>query len=251
MEIEKLYEIINDDLKKQALKKFDSKENFIKENQNLYDREGFKSYRLRVPEIEKIVKKYINQFKDLSFKERCKLSRKFYKSEFISQSNFGLKLLKISISELKPQNFDFLDEILNYITHWGPTDSFSLYIMQPLLRKFTDETKQLLRKWNKSDHIWKKRASVVTFTRKIGVEGKYADFLLELCDNLLWDKEDLVRKAVGWALKDNIIGKNKENLLNYVKKLRKMGVSSTITLYAIRNLKRKERETILKIKPSK
>ena len=251
MDIEKLYGIINDDLEKEAIKKFDSKEKYLKWNKNLYERQGYKSYGLRVPEIQKIVKKYINQFKDLSRNERFHLSRKFYKSEYIAQTNFGLKLLEISIPELTPQNFEFLDEILNYITNWGPTDSFSLYIMQPLLRKYTNETKQLIKKWNISDHIWKKRASVVTFTRKIGAEGELVDFLLELCDNLIWDKEDLVRKAVGWTLKDNMIGKNKEKVLNYVKKLRKMGVSSTITLYAIRNLKGKERETILKIKPSK
>ena len=249
MDIEKLYEIINDDLEKEAIKKFDSKENYIKLNQDLYEQQGYKSYGLRVPEIEKIIKKYNSQFKDLSLEERFNLTRKFYKSEYIAQTNFGLILLEFSIPELKPQNFEFLDEILNYITDWGPTDSFSLYIMQPLLRQYTNESSQLIKKWNKSNHIWKKRASVVTFTRKIGAEGDYIDFLLELCDNLIWDKEDLVRKAVGWALKDNMIGKNKEKVLNYVKRLRKMGVSSTITLYAIRRLKGKERETILKIKP--
>ncbi|MFX1376177.1 MAG: DNA alkylation repair protein [Promethearchaeota archaeon] len=251
MDIEKLYEVIDDDLEKEAVKKFDSKASYIKWNQDRYERKGYKSYGLRVPEIQKIVKKYINQFKDLSLKERFNLSRKFYKSEYIAQTNFGLKLLEISIPELKPQNFEFLDEILNYITDWGPTDSFSLNIMQFLLRKYTNQTKQLIKKWNNSDHIWKKRVSVVTFTRKIGLEGEYVDFLLELCDNLIWDKEDLIRKAVGWALKDNMIGKNKEKVLNYVKNLRKMGVSSTITLYAVRKLKGKERESILKIKPQK
>ncbi|MFW9895304.1 MAG: DNA alkylation repair protein [Candidatus Thorarchaeota archaeon] len=251
MDIVKLYKVINDDLEKEAIKKFDLKEQYIKWNQNFYEKHGYKSYGLRVPETEKIIKNYVNQFKDLSLKERFDLSRKFYRSEYINQTHFGLKLLEINTPDLKPQNFEFLDELLNYITNWGPTDSFSLYIMQPLLRKYPNETKQLIKKWNISDHIWKKRASVVTFTRKIGLEGEYVNFLLELCDNLIWDKEDLVRKAVGWALKDNMFGKNKEIVLNYVKKLRKMGVSSTITLYAIRKLKGKERDTILKIKSPK
>lgn len=155
------------------------------------------------------------------------------------------------MAELKPQKFEILNEISGYLTDWGPTDSFSLHIMQPLLRKYPSEVKKLLKKWNNSNHMWKKRSSVVTFTRKIGAEGEYVDFLLELCDNLIWEKEDLVRKAVGWALKDNMIGRNKEKVLNYVKDLRKKGVSSTITLYAIRNLKGREREEVLKIKSIK
>ena len=95
--------------------------------------------------------------------------------------------------------YEILDEISGYLTHWGPTDSFSLYVMQPLLRKYPNETKKLLTKYNTSNHTWKKRVSVVTFTRKIGTEGLYVDFLLKLCDHLIWDKEDIVHKGVGWA----------------------------------------------------
>jgi 3-methyladenine DNA glycosylase AlkD len=158
--------------------------------------------------------------------------------------------LQISIEVLKPEHFPILDEIAGYLTDWGPTDSFSLYIMQPLLRKYTKETKILLKKWNNSDFTWKKRASVVTFTRIIGAEGEFVDFLLDLCDNLIWDKEDLIRKAIGWPLKDNMIGKNKDRLIEYVKNLRKIGVSSTTTLYAIRKLKGKERKEVIMIKHS-
>ena len=249
MDIVKLYKVINNDLEKEAIKKFDLKEQYIKWNQNFYEKHGYKSYGLRVPEVDVIIKKYIDQFRKFSLRDRFGLTSRFYKSKYITFTSFGLEILKISIQELTPQYFPFLDEILNHVKDWGPTDSFSIKVMQPLLRNYTNETKQLLKKWNTSDDIWKKRMSVVTFTRSIGVEGEHADFLLDLCDNLIWDKEDLVRKGIGWALKDNMVGKNKNKVLNYVKKLRKMGVSSTITLYAIRNIKGKEREAILQIKP--
>lgn len=96
--------------------------------------------------------------------------------------------------------------------------------------------------------MWKRRASVVAFVRKIGKSGEFVDEALELCDNLIWDEEDLVRKGVGWALKDNMRGA-KMRVLDYVKSLRREGVSSTITLYAIRDLKGKEREEVLNVKP--
>jgi 3-methyladenine DNA glycosylase AlkD len=96
--------------------------------------------------------------------------------------------------------------------------------------------------------MWKRRASVVTFTRRAGASGRYVDVVLELCDTLKRDTEDLVRKGVGWALKDNLRG-SRAKVLAYVKQLRREGVSSTITLYAIRDLKGAERSSILKIKP--
>jgi 3-methyladenine DNA glycosylase AlkD len=249
LNIEDLYTAIKDDLENKAAKNFDSKQTYLNWQQDYYQKHGDKAFGLRVPEIELIGKKYHNEFKNLTLEDRLTLTRKFYQSDYITLTNFGLKLLQISIAELNPQNFAFLDEMLGYITDWGPTDAFSLYIMQPLLRTYPNETKQLLKQWNASDHLWKKRASVVTFTRKIGKEGKFVDFLLELCNNLIWDNEDLVRKGIGWALKDNMIGENKEKVLNYVKVLRKKGVSSTITLYAIRRLKGKERADVLMIKP--
>lgn len=44
---------------------------------------------------------------------------------------------------------------------------------------------------------------------------------------------------------------DKKRVLEYVKELRRKGVSSTITLYAIRDLKGEERRKVLRIKPPK
>jgi len=93
-----------------------------------------------------------------------------------------------------------------------------------------------------------RRASVVTFARKVGESGEFTEEVLELCENLIWSKEDYVRKGVGWALKDNMRG-SKKKVQDYVKSLRERGVSSVITLYAIRDLKSRERKEVLDRKP--
>ena len=77
MEIEKLNEAIHNELMKEAIRKFKSTEDFIKFNNQLYKEQGFKSYGLSVPEIERILKKFTNQFKSLSQVDRFQLSRKF------------------------------------------------------------------------------------------------------------------------------------------------------------------------------
>jgi 3-methyladenine DNA glycosylase AlkD len=90
---------------------------------------------------------------------------------------------------------------------------------------------------------------VVAFVRKIGSSGEFTDIVIEFCDNLVHDEEDLVLKGVGWALKDNLHGTG-ERVLDYVKSLRLKGVSSLITLYAIRDLKGKKRREVLNIRPN-
>lgn len=98
--------------------------------------------------------------------------------------------------------------------------------------------------------MWKRRASVVAFVWKIGSSGEFTDEALDLCENLIWDKEDLVLKGVGWTLGDNMNGA-KKRVIEYVKSLRRRAVSSKVTLYAIQDLKDKERKEVLKIKPEK
>jgi len=122
--------------------------------------------------------------------------------------------------------------------------------MQPLLLKYREETLRPLRKWNRSENMWKRRASVVAFVWKIGSSGEFTDEALDLCENLIWDKEDLVLKGVGWALGDNMNGA-KKRVIEYVKSLRRRAVSSKVTLYTIQDLKDKERKEVLKIKPEK
>jgi 3-methyladenine DNA glycosylase AlkD len=73
-----------------------------------------------------------------------------------------------------------------------------------MINKYPIEVIGLLRKWNQSYNKWKRRASVVVFTRRIAKDGRFIDEALDLCENLIWDEEDLVRKGVGWALKDNM-----------------------------------------------
>jgi len=87
----------------------------------------------------------------------------------------------------------------------------------------------------------------VVFTRRLAKAGQFIDEALDLCEQLIWDEDDLVRKGVGWALTDNMKA-DKDRVLSYVKDLRRRGVSAVITLYAIRDLKGAERQDVLRIK---
>jgi 3-methyladenine DNA glycosylase AlkD len=117
-----------------------------------------------------------------------------------------------------------------------------------LLFNYPNEVLQVLRRWNRAKSLWKRRASVVVLTRRVGASGRFTDEALELCNGLVWDGEDYVRKGVGWALKDVMQG-DREKVLEYVKDLRRRGVSAMITLYAIRNLTGRERREVLNSKP--
>lgn len=233
----------------QIIKELWSKANKVKAERDsfYYKKGGYISWGLSTTDFRLLMKKYKKQFEKLKGKEVLDLAWLFYKSGIEDQIYVGNFITALHAESLTSSSLNFFDKALNYFHTWGTIDDFCVHTLEVLLRKFPKQTTALLAKWNKSKNMWKRRASVVAFTRKAGESGKFTNEALKPCSNLVNDEEDLVQKGVGWALKDVMRG-NKPRVLNYVKKLRKQGASAVITLYSLRDIKGSERKQILSIK---
>jgi len=222
-------------------------EKTAEEDRKYHKYQGYNSFGLRAPVLNGLLKKYKKEIKELNCKEAFVLTQMLYNTEIEETILTGNFVLKNKIDCIGKSDLVFFDKVLDYFCSWSTIDDFCINVLQPVLLRYPEETLSLLKKWNKSKNMWKRRASVVVFTRKLGESGDFTNEALDLCENLIWDKEDLIQKGVGWCLKDVMRGDRKQ-VLKYVENLRKRGVSSTITLYAIRDLKGKERSQILSIK---
>jgi 3-methyladenine DNA glycosylase AlkD len=205
------------------------------------------SYGLPTPEFHKMMKVFRPRFLECSLQERLDLAAQLLKEHVGELGHVGIHIVALSAAELGPNHFSFLDSMPDDFRSWSHVDHFCGDVMMPLLWKYREETLALVEEWNHSSIRWKRRASVVTFTRKVGKSGEFTGEVLRLCENLVRDKEDIVQKGVGWALKDNLRSAP-ERILPYIKDLRRRGVSSTIILYAIRDLKGAQREEVLSVK---
>ena len=209
----------------------------------------FHSYGLTASKFHEVFRRFKPSFKGLPLSDRLRLAERLFASGMSEQAAMANGILALSVKELTPAHLPLIDRFLDDFHSWSTTDDFCVNVLQPLFLHYPKEVLKLLKKWNKSPNRWKRRASVVAFVRKVGASGNYTDEALMLCEALIWDKEDLVQKGVGWALKDMMRG-DKAKVLAYVKGLRRRGVSAVITLYAIRNLKGRERKTVLAIRPT-
>lgn len=138
----------------------------------------------------------------------------------------------------------------DHLKSWSAADEFSINVFGPLLLRYPAATLELLRAWNRSPNRWKRRASVAAFARKIEASGRFTEDALRLCDALIWDRDDLVQKAVGWALKDTMRG-NRRQVYAYLRHLRMIGAPATVTLYAMRDLQGRARSRLLKLSPGR
>ncbi|MDP3770335.1 MAG: DNA alkylation repair protein [bacterium] len=220
------------------------------EDKKYHKYDGHRSLGIKAPVLDELLKKYKAEIKALSCKEAFALAQMLYKDKIEETILAGNFVLQNKIDCIGKSELPFLDKALDCFCSWSTIDDFCIDVLQPVLLKYPKDTLRFLKKWNRSKNMWKRRVSVVAFVRKVGESGKFTNEALVLCENLIWDKEDLVQKGVGWCLKDIMRG-DKKTVFDYVKKLRKRGVPATITLYAIRGLKSKERTEILRATPGK
>lgn len=234
----KIYQKIYSDLIKHENKKAAE----IDKKYHKYD--GHRSLGIKAGVLDKFLKQYKAEVKNLSCKEAFALAQMLYKNKIEDTILAGNFVLQNKIDCIGKSELPFLDKALDNFSSWSQIDDFCIDVLQPVLLKYPNDTLRFLKKWNGSKNMWKRRASVVAFVRKVGESGKFTDEALALCEHLIFDKEDLVQKGVGWCLKDVMRG-DKKKVFEYVKKLRKRSVPATITLYAIRDLKGVERAEIL------
>ena len=207
--------------------------------------DGHRSLGIKSRVLDKLLKQYKTEVKNLSCKEAFALAQMLYKDKIEDTILAGNFVLQNKIDCIGKSELSFLDKALDNFCSWSTIDDFCIDVLQSVLLKYPNDTLRFLKKWNGSKNMWKRRASVVAFVRKVGESGKFTNEALASCENLIFDKEDLVQKGVGWCLKDVMRG-DKKKVFEYVKKLRKRSVPATITLYAIRDLKGSERVEILR-----
>ena len=206
----------------------------------------FIAYGLKTDVWRAVMRPFRPRFAALSLNERLDLAEALLAERIGELGHSAIYVLALSVRELGPPHFDRLDRMADRFTGWSHVDDVCISVLQPLLLAHRDATLTLLEQWNRSPNRWKRRASVVAFVRKIGESVRFTDEALRLCENLVRDSEDLVQKGVGWALK-NVMRGDPDRVLAYVKDLRRRGISSTITLYAIHDLKGEQRAEVLSV----
>jgi 3-methyladenine DNA glycosylase AlkD len=209
--------------------------------------EEYRSLGLKAEDFHRIMKDFKPRFGEISLSEALDQAEELIASPTGELGHAGITLLSLRVRELGPEYYARFERMADGFRSWSHVDGFSLGVLQPLLQYHRRETLELLDRWSESPDRFKRRASVVVFTRKAAKSAAYTGEVLRLCEKLVWDRADTVRKGVGWALKDNLRSAP-EQILPYIKDLRRRGVSSTITLYAIRDLKGGDRRDVLAVK---
>lgn len=134
----------------------------------------------------------------------------------------------------------FYVDHLKGINNWDIVDSSAPQILGAhLLPKKNRRT--VLRRYAKSEILWERRVAILATASFIRA-GQFAD-TLELAEQFLHDKEDLIQKATGWMLRE--VGKKDERVLRDFLDSHAQRMPRTMLRYAIEKLPVAERQQYL------
>lgn len=83
---------------------------------------------------------------------------------------------------------------------WNAVDSFAYFISGPAWLRGQMEDAEVIR-WAKSKDLWWRRAALAS-TIPLSRAGGSTDRVLRVCELLVADREDMVVKAMSWALRE-------------------------------------------------
>lgn len=195
--------------------------------------EGDKFLGITVPVIRKIAKKY----RSLSFEELSKL----IKSSFHEVRLLALLIIIEKLDDgdgVKKKVFDFYFKNIKYINNWDLIDVTCRFIVGDYL---FDRDRGILYDLAKSENLWERRIAIVSTYSFIRC-GQYVD-TLNISKILIFDRHDLIHKAVGWMLRE--VGKRDEKLLKQFLSKYSAQMPRTMLRYAIERLSVNDRKMFM------
>jgi 3-methyladenine DNA glycosylase AlkD len=130
----------------------------------------------------------------------------------------------------------------NHSANWATTDAICGLLIGPLIVQHPVLGARM-RTWTRDRNMWVRRASIVGLIPRAR-RGESLDVVYEVARRLHADREDLIQKAVGWALREA----GKTDMLRLERYLRANGPSipRTTLRYAIERFPPARRARLLK-----
>jgi 3-methyladenine DNA glycosylase AlkD len=129
----------------------------------------------------------------------------------------------------------------NHSANWATTDSICGVLIGPLLLQYPALAGRM-RVWARDRNMWVRRASIVGLIQRAR-RGESLDLVYAIAARLHADHEDLIQKAVGWALRE--AGKTDMRRLERYLRANGPAIPRTTLRYAIERFPEAKRRALL------
>ena len=129
-----------------------------------------------------------------------------------------------------------------YVNDWGHCDGVSHYLISAAIEN-EPELARLMLPWTAAANRWKRRAAAVSLVYGAR-RGRDSALILQVAERLLRDEDDLVRKAVGWLLKESYATQPRD-VVRFLRS-RKEGAPRIVLRIAAEKMSQADRAVVLR-----
>jgi 3-methyladenine DNA glycosylase AlkD len=186
---------------------------------------------------------YLAHRRDWSIDEAMAFADVLIRDRYLEAKSLGIEVVARYRREFGPRQLPVWKRWLSddHAANSATTDAICCYLIGPLLVTHP-ELDARLRIWARDRNMWVRRASIVGLIPRAR-RGESLDLVYEIARRLHRDQEDLIQKAVGWALREA----GKTDMPRLERYLRANGavIPRTTLRYAIERFPERRRRALL------
>jgi len=171
-----------------------------------YVKHGIKSRGVPIPEIRKLLEKFIKEHSINSkpLKVQLEFINTLMENTYTDEKLAAILFIQLYWNETDPgiqlkTISSWFDK--KWVFDWNVCDWLCVKVLNRLIDKYADIATIEMRKWNKSDYLWKARASLVSFVYSESLK-KEEKLIYEFSTNLIKRDERFAKTSVGWILRE-------------------------------------------------
>jgi 3-methyladenine DNA glycosylase AlkD len=128
------------------------------------------------------------------------VANQLFSGSVLEEKVAAVFLLEKLDSEFGDREFKLFESWLDRISSWADHDALVHDLIAPMVAS-TPARAKIVSRWAKSRNRWRRRAACVALIR--GARAKmFFPEITKLADSLLSDQDDMVRKGLGWLLRE-------------------------------------------------
>ncbi len=159
------------------------------------------SYGVATPAVKAIAQDVYRQIKQWPIPQRDRFCTSLWKSAKNEEGSLVCYVYRRFAKHCGPREFRVFTRWLDkYVHNWGHTDGLSLWLLGASIANDPSLILQL-DAWTKSRNRWKRRAAAVALVPSAR-RGLHTREIFRVAQPLIPDADDMVRKGVGWLLKE-------------------------------------------------
>jgi len=161
------------------------------------------------PQLKQIARLVYREIKPWPVEDRDRLMEELWKSGKLEEGAIVCYVYRGFSESCAEREFELFEKWIDqYVGNWAHCDGVSSWLVGASIANRPVLASKLAR-WTKSKHRWKRRAAAVSLVKEAGA-GRNTETILQICQLLRDDADDMVRKGLGWLLKETYPRKPRE-----------------------------------------